>query len=132
MKKTFLLSVVSAIAVCAILAGCETDPASERVTINPSSVTLKNNESVELVASGGYDYIWSIESEKQTYGTLSTRNGSRTVYTSRYDPGTNNVEAVVVVISVTSRLPGGSTSTSTNSTTDTPEQWTAEAYLTLL
>lgn len=87
MKRTILTILgIAAITAGAIFSGgCdETNPASEQVTISPTSSTLLKGESVALTASGGYSYEWSLSDENK--GSLSIRTGSQTTYTSRYEP----------------------------------------------
>lgn len=84
--------------------GCETESASENnVDITPASATILIDESVELTASGGYDYEWSIETD--AWGTLSTTEGNTTVYTSAYDPAAETWQEHQV-ITVTSYING--------------------------
>ena len=87
MKRTILTILgIAAITAGAIFSGgCdETNPASEQVTISPTSSTLLKGESVALTASGGYSYEWSLADENK--GSLSIRTGNQTTYTSRYEP----------------------------------------------
>jgi len=119
-KLNILFSAVAVLAVLGVMAGCETESASARITISPSESSLRKDQSVTLTASGGYDYEWSLATED--WGTLSRRRGDSTTYTSLYEPGSNNVE--VQVITVTSVIEGNS---STNSGTNSI--WTSEAYV---
>ncbi len=65
--------------------GCETESASENnVRITPSSAIILIDEAIELNASGGFDYEWSLQNEE--WGTLSTTIGPSTIYTSAYNP----------------------------------------------
>ena len=103
-----------------VWAGCESDSATTRIAIAPPSATISVGQSITFTASGGYDYAWSLSDS--TLGTLSTTTGDATTYTSIHDPGPSN--SVVQVLTVTSSIPGSSTSNST------PNEWTAEAYIT--
>ena len=70
--------------------GCEdieAKPATAQVRITPDSASLNVGQSQLFTASGGYEYTWSLEQD--SWGTLSARSGSETIYTSTYDPGTN-------------------------------------------
>ena len=119
-KLNNLFFAVTVLAVLCVMAGCETESASSRITISPSESSLRKDQSVTLTASGGYDYEWSLSAED--WGTLSRRRGTSTTYTSLYEPGSNNVETQI--ITVTSVIEGNS---STNSATN--GTWTAEAYV---
>ncbi|MCX7591188.1 MAG: hypothetical protein N2255_06115, partial [Kiritimatiellae bacterium] len=85
------------------VAGCETESASSPIRITPDSVTIRKGESVEFTATGGFIYEWHLQDDKdpaKNWGVLSTRTGSRTVYTSLRDSvGT----PVVRTLTVTSR-----------------------------
>jgi len=111
-----------------ILTGCETESASENnVSISPSAVSIKLNQSVEFTASGGYDYTWSLS--KESWGVLAARAGDKTTYTSRYNPGTNST-ASVQILTVSSTIGGQASAGNegTNTTSSSYEQ-TAEAYV---
>jgi hypothetical protein len=86
--------------------GCETEPASEKVRVSPDAATIRLGETASFVATGGFDYEWSLSNE--TLGTLSTRSGPTTVYTSRSDPGGSNT--LQQVLTVTSRIGNATTS----------------------
>ena len=94
----------AAAAVFAGLTGCETRSADERPLITPSAVTIHVGESVEFVASEGYEYAWALKNEN--WGTLSTRRGSRVVYTSLYQPPTNATD-ITQILTVQSVIGGG-------------------------
>jgi len=113
-----------------LLAGCETEPASSSIRVTPSAVALRIGESVEFVASGGYDYRWSLGSdENQSLGILSTLRGDRTTYISLATPPNSN--AVTRVLTVTSSLPNTAGGTGTNAAT-TVSAWTDQAHITHL
>jgi hypothetical protein len=84
-----------------VLFGCDLDTAStsDSVSVEPSSATLAKGQSQEFVASGGYDYKWSLDDESA--GTLSTRKGDRTVFTALSAP-----TGTVVTLTVTSTIEG--------------------------
>jgi hypothetical protein len=99
--------------------GCETQSATSKVTIDPSSATVSAGQSITFTASGGYNYTWSLSDH--TLGTLSTTTGDSTTYTSLYDPGPSN--SAVQVLTVASSIAGSS------STNGAPAEWTAEVYI---
>ena len=100
----------------------DVDPASEDITITPSESTLKIGESVDLTAAGGYSYTWSLADENK--GTLSTRTGSTTTYTSHYEPEEDIYsQGVTVTSTIAPDYDSNSTSNSTAST------GTGEAYV---
>ncbi len=100
----------------------DVDPASEDITITPSESTLKIGESVDLTAAGGYSYTWSLADENK--GTLSTRTGSTTTYTSHYEPEEDIYSQVVTVTSTIA--PDYDSNSTSNSTASTG---TGEAYV---
>lgn len=106
--------------------GCEVDSATENnVSISPSSARLDVGESATFTASGGFDYEWSLADGKETWGTLSTRRGPTTTYTSRHTPATN-AQDDVQVLTVTSFIQGQSSVSGTNGTAYAQ---TAEAFI---
>lgn len=117
--KTYI-SALSILVGVMLLAGCDVQVDSSRettVVITPSAASISRNGTVDLVASQGANYKWSLE--KEEWGNLSTRSGERTTYRSVYDPGTNST--VVQVVKVTSSPQGTTTSNSF--------VHTAEAYI---
>jgi len=101
------LLVVSTVIGGLCFVGCETESASQNnIVISPRSAIILIDEAIELTASGGFDYEWSLEQE--TWGTLSTTIGPRTVYTSSYDPGAETWQAhqVITVKSYINKLNG--------------------------
>ena len=106
---------------CAVLGGCDVDSADQRILITPSDVTLAPQQSVEFVASGGYEYTWSLS--RPQWGSLSTTVGDRTIYTSlvSIDAGLDNIQ----VLTATSRL----TETSGGGTNAASYIETADAYI---
>ena len=103
-----------------LLTGCDSDSSEADVRIHPSSVTIREGAAIGFEASGGYDYEWSLEHDN--WGSLSTRIGSSTTYTSRHTPSTNAADNTQV-LTVTSTIEG-------TSQTNYLEQ--AEAYITHL
>ncbi len=128
MKRLFcaLLWASSVVMGCLVLTGCETRSADAPVHISPGSAELRVGQSVTLTAQQGYDCTWSLEDE--TWGTLSTRRGPSTVYTSRYEPTVEEGHAVQTV-TLTSTIEGRAEGSGTNSTGYVK---TSEAYITHL
>ena len=94
------------VALLIAMAGCESD--SNGMTITPSSLTLRPGESADFEASGGgSEYEWTLAEE--SWGSLSSRTGSKVTYTSRYS-GTQF--PVVQTLTVVSWVPGDSRSAS--------------------
>ncbi len=99
--------------------GCETDSATEPITITPDVVTVTNRQVVQFTASGGYEYTWGLNSSgtlaaASEMGMLSSTKGATVTYTSLYKPTTSNV--VIETLKVVSTIPGDSIidSTTTN------------------
>jgi len=116
---TRLLVFVSAV----LMISCDdvsTSPTTSKVKISPDSVTLEYGDSQVFTASGGYEYTWSLEDD--SLGTLSTRSGPKTTYTSLYNPDDSTVKTQV--LTVDSTVGGGS------ATNSTPGEWTDTAYIT--
>lgn len=123
-EYTVLAGLMVAIALSMVVAGCETQSASTKVFITPSSVTLRARQSAEFTASGGFEYTWSLASDidgSTAWATLSTRTGPRTTYTSLRSSGTNDV--IVKVLTVTSSIPDE------EGTNAAAANWTAEAFI---
>ena len=121
-QRAFLA--IFTVAACTIYSGCDSDSASSPVTITPASAIVSKGQSVQFTAAGGYEYTWSIEEDSagsEPYGTLSTRHGSTTTYTSLRDADS---AAVVRILTVTSTIEDA------GQTNSLPEVWTAEAYIT--
>lgn len=81
------------------LIGCEVTSRSRSVEINPDTATLLKGQKVELTASGGEDFVWSLSDS--ALGTLSSGRGETVVYTSLVAPATPVVQTVTVVAGVT-------------------------------
>lgn len=115
-----ILSIIACVAVLVALAlhtGCETQSAeANTVRIEPQAVGLRNGQSQEFRASGGFSYTWSLSNPSM--GVLTTTEGETTVYISRTEPAVN-AGSSVQTLTVTSTLGQSSTltDTSTNGTT---------------
>lgn len=143
MKSDFFIRAISAmrsapavsfISVCAAVlamfaAGCEVDSADSSIHIDPSAARVGHvGHSVELTASGGYYYRWSLENTQ--LGDLDTLRGNRVVYTSLYQPADMAEMQVVYVQSYFSDSDSSySNGTTTNGATTTTVHY-AEAYIT--
>lgn len=92
------------------MCGCEKEAVNNPVRIEPSEISVHKGDSVEFVATGGYEYSWWLEHEE--WGTLSTRKGPRVVYKALYEPE-DQVE--VQILYVRSTIKGDTVSGSTNS-----------------
>jgi hypothetical protein len=101
----------------ALIYGCESDSAAQRIEIRPDSATLRYGESVTLTAYNGYIYTWSLQNN--TWGTLDSRQGMMVTYTSICDPTAPQVQVITVTSTFTDNS-GGSTGTTQ----------TAQAYIT--
>jgi hypothetical protein len=115
-----LMRFVLGIAIVVTCSSCDdlgTKSSEERITISPDAVTLEIGQQQEFIASDGYEYAWSLEDE--TIGTLSTRSGESTIYTSLYTPdGTGTTSQVLMLVST---IEGGGT--------NRVYHQTAEAYI---
>ncbi len=122
------------IGMAVLFAGCESDSANSPVTIDPDNIQIRRGQEQVFVASGGYDYSWSLENNQ--IGTLTrTRDNNRVTYTAiaAPDEGTE-----VQVLKLTSWIEGASrqstVTTGTANDTDseqstTPRRVTSEAYI---
>ncbi len=123
MKKILIVVFLCSISSCLLilLNGCETTSAASVPQITPSSTVIKNGNTVEFRASGGFEYEWSLQDD--TLGRLDTRRGERVLYRSMHEPtGSNSAMQVLTVLS---------TITGTGQTTNTASYTqTAEAYIT--
>lgn len=96
------LLIIVALATGICFVGCETESATENnVRITPAAAIILIGEAIELIASGGFEYDWTLENEE--WGTLSARKGNRVIYTSNFDPGAETYTSGQVV-TVTSTL----------------------------
>lgn len=77
---------------------------SGAIRVSPASATLRQGESVNLTASGGGTYTWTLATP--SYGVLSSTAGNQARYTSQYAAADG--KSVTQVITVTSDN-GGST-----------------------
>jgi len=123
MKKTLflLLFACTSIGILALINGCETTSAADSPEITPSAATVRIGDAVEFRASGGFEYVWSLQNE--TIGRLDTRRGDKVVYRSMHNPAINN--SALQIITVKTTISG--TSSTTNSSS---YERTAEAYIT--
>ena len=101
--------------------GCETTSAAQKPEITPSSASIRSGEEIAFVASGGFEYTWSLKDE--TIGRLDTRRGSRVVYKSLYEPAFSN--NAIQILTVSSTISGSSGTTNSEAYVQT-----AEAYIT--
>ncbi len=105
--------------------GCETESVAEqKVQISPESAQISKDQSIELIASGGFDYTWSLSDSG--IGTLSTRSGPRTFYTSRLAATNVTTKILQQVITVNSSI---STAGGTTNTPDSVLEQSAESYI---
>ena len=119
-KTTMLVGILSALIVLGLQTSCETTDGSDlQVRISPPGAKISNGESIEFTASGGFDYQWSIESS--SLGFLSTRTGSRTVYTANNVTPTGSV-SVIQFLRLTSSITTAATPPSSNGLPAQPEQ----------
>lgn len=81
MKFLSILSIASVATLAIFLsAGCENDPVdSIALSITPSYAKLRTNQSVQLNASGGWNYKWHLSDPSA--GSLSSQTGSSVTYT---------------------------------------------------
>ena len=96
--RTGLISFVAAV----LMTGCEVTSDKKQVEINPGSAALRKGEAVTLLASGGADYSWKLETESM--GFLSSRSGAAVQYTSRFTPasGEKHLQKVTVQADISS------------------------------
>lgn len=121
-----LLTLVVAMA---LVLGCETQKASEGITISPEAASIRYGDTVTFTASGGYDYRWSFADGNTESGTLSAFTGPSVVYRSMTSNGL--VRTLTVTSSIESFTAVGGTS-STNTTSSGPFTHTAQAVITHL
>jgi len=124
MKSQLLFPALLLAWACAGITGCDSDSSSSRITVTPASATISEGQSIEFVASGGYEYTWSLteySSGAEPYGRLSSKTGSRVTYTSLRN---GSGAAEVRVLTVTSTIEGA------DATNSSPGEWTTEAYIT--
>lgn len=81
-------------AMAALLAGCEVESSEDQIlTIQPTSATVRKNESVSFTVSGGFHYRWGLKYEH--LGMLNRRDGPTVIYTAGPIP-TNVVQELYV------------------------------------
>jgi hypothetical protein len=77
----------------ALIAGCETDSASNPITVQPNNIILHPGQSQVFTASGGYDYQWTLS--QPFAGALSSKLGPQVVYVAY--PGTEGLQQTITV-----------------------------------
>ncbi len=120
MKYKYVGMSPMALAVSLLLAGCEVDSVSSRISVTPSSAVVRKGQSVRFHAEGGYDYRWSLSDH--SLGILSQTTGDSVVYTSIYEPAEGST--AIQVLTCSSWLEGQAGSN------DAPSEWTTEVYIT--
>jgi hypothetical protein len=99
-----------------VIVGCDTDSATSPISVSPDEAKVHRGESVTFTVSGGYDYTWSLSQPE--WGTLSTKSGPQTVYTSLYAPASNTVGIQILTVESTIEgATGSATGTGSNTTT---------------
>lgn len=91
-----------------LTAGCEVESGAGKLSITPSSVQIRNGETVSFTASGGYEYTWSLDNP--AWGILSSVSGEKVSYTSLLDTG-SYASPQIQTLRVTSTIPGDSSGT---------------------
>ena len=86
-----------------LFSGCETDSADSPLKIAPSSVSVKQGDTVQFTVSGGYEYAWNLDPDDGS-GRLNTRKGATVVYTCL----STTIGTVPKNVRVTSTIPGSS------------------------
>lgn len=118
-----LSAILSAVTLVMLITGCETEPVgTTQVKVSPESVTISEGQAIEFTARDGFEYQWSLTAGKEQWGTLSTRQGARTVYTSMYTPPSAATD-ITQILTVTSVIRGAGG-------TNTAAGVTAQAYIT--
>ena len=113
--------------VLACMYGCESDSARSPVRIDPGQVEMRRGQTHEFVATGGYDYRWSIDNKE--IGLLTrTADNHRVLYTAARIP--ENGGPVTQVLRVVSYISGASQpGTQTNRYGVSAYQVHAEAFV---
>ena len=97
-----LVYAIAAILVACI--GCDVEPSQDfTISVEPQAATLREGQTVDLVASGGLAYSWSIgqNSTTQRWGILNVKTGDRVTYTSVHSqPGETNIQVLTVTSSI--------------------------------
>ena len=103
MKLTFSLLVIALTLGAVVLqTGCETQSAEANgLRVEPHAIGLRVNQTQEFTATGGFSYTWTLSDP--SLGVLSRREGPTTIYTSRFNGGSNST-AVVQHLTVTSTV----------------------------
>lgn len=119
--KNLIFAVVSLVF---LQCGCEVDRADRSISITPSSADVSYGQSIQLSASGGYFYTWSMENN--AWGRFNNIHGDSVIYTSIYNP--SNEASSLQTITVVSRYTDSS-NTSNTSTSQTDYVDSGEAYI---
>lgn len=111
MKRALLIGLVLAVAAMGAFVGCEVESAADQggsLTISPSSIGLYPDQTVDLTASGGYEYTWALSDS--SIGFLSSSEGQTVRYTNRSNASTNGEtsSSVIQTITVYSTIAGSS------------------------
>lgn len=117
-----LVAISTAIAGALLWCGCDTDSASEGISIAPESIVVKPGQTVTFKASGGYEYSWKLNPNDGS-GTLNTSKGESVIYTCM----STNIGSMPKQVIVTSTIAGTSEGGTSNATPYSMEA-TAEVY----
>jgi hypothetical protein len=118
--STSIIVAAATLAISIMLVGCDTESSTEnKLRITPARIELRRGESQEFIASGGYDYTWSLEGGGtiDEWGWLSDAYGDRTSYTSTKNSGSSQT---LRSVRVTSTISGSGTTSTTTGTNGTP------------
>jgi hypothetical protein len=99
-----LIAFVTMISGALLWSGCEVSDASsstDPVFITPESVVLKQGQTAQFQAHGGYDYKWSLD-QNDGSGKLNTTRGDTVIYTCL----STNIGSMPKTIRVTSTIAG--------------------------
>ena len=108
------------LATACILAGCEASSANSPITVTPQSVVLYYGQSQQFIATGGYDYTWTLSDNSS--GTLNPRTGPSVIYTYTSSSTSGQVQTITVTSTIQ-----GSAGSATNSASYTVS---TSAYIT--
>jgi hypothetical protein len=97
--KHAMITFTTAVVLSALaMSGCELEPASETPAVTPETATVRTQgDTVQFTALEGFEFSWSLETDE--WGTLSSRKGKTTTYTSTFVPESNSVVQVVTLTS---------------------------------
>ncbi|MCE9612692.1 MAG: hypothetical protein K8T26_00355 [Lentisphaerae bacterium] len=120
-------ALIMLVAVIPLQTGCETQSAEGgQLRVEPHSIGISINQSIEFTATGGFSYEWSLSDDN--LGVLTRKTGPTTTYISRFNPGTNKT-AVIQHLTVTSVVGGTHTSTDTNNDGTTNTTTTGSGFI---